>query len=101
MSDLAEAIYIQQLSGSGAGINPVTGRIEVGGIVWLLRAAQPVGPVKTIAARIASTEVCPAHPPSTSTATGGFGLTHVRHPTIEPAGWLGRPGPACGHRPTR
>ena len=49
MSDLAEAVYIQQLSGSSAGINPVTGRIDVGGIGWLLQAGQPVGRVETIA----------------------------------------------------
>jgi PmbA protein len=49
MSDLDEAVYIQQLSGSGAGINAVTGRIDVGGIGWLLRAGQIVGPVPTVA----------------------------------------------------
>jgi PmbA protein len=43
-----EAIYIQQLSGSGAGINPVTGRVNVGAVGALLRAGEPAGRVDTI-----------------------------------------------------
>ena len=58
MSDLAEAVYIQQLSGSSAGINPVTGRIDVGGIGWLLQAGQPVGRVETIAISRSLTAFC-------------------------------------------
>jgi PmbA protein len=42
-SRLDEAIYIQQLSGSGAGINPVTGRVNVGAVGALLRAGEPAG----------------------------------------------------------
>ncbi len=48
LSNLPEAVYIQQLSGSRAGINAVTGRIDVGGIGWLMRDGQPAGPVKTV-----------------------------------------------------
>ena len=58
MSDLAEVVYIQQLSGSSAGINPVTGRIDVGGIGWLLQAGQPVGRVETIAISRSLTAFC-------------------------------------------
>jgi PmbA protein len=47
-SQLDEAIYIQQLSGSGAGINAVTGRVNVGGVGALLRAGEPAGRVDTI-----------------------------------------------------
>jgi len=49
MSNLDEAVYIQQLSGSGAGINAVTGRVDVGGVGWLLRRGQVVGRVETVA----------------------------------------------------
>lgn len=48
LDGLNEAVYIQQLSGSGAGINPVTGRIDVGAVGWLLRDGQPVGRLDTI-----------------------------------------------------
>lgn len=42
-------MYIQQHAGGGAVINPVTGRVDVGGVGWLLRAGQVVGPVPTVA----------------------------------------------------
>jgi PmbA protein len=48
MSGLDEAIYIQQLSGSGAGINPVTGRVNVGVLGAVLLAGEPAGRVDTI-----------------------------------------------------
>jgi predicted Zn-dependent protease len=41
-------IYIQQLSGSGAGINPVTGRVNVGAVGALLRGGEPSGRVDAI-----------------------------------------------------
>jgi PmbA protein len=47
-SRLDEAIYVQQLSGSGSGINPVTGRVNVGAVCVLLRAGEPAGRVDTI-----------------------------------------------------
>lgn len=47
-ADLDEAVYIQQLSGAGAGINAVNGRIDVGGVAWLLRGGQIAGRVGTI-----------------------------------------------------
>jgi PmbA protein len=48
MSELGDVIYIQQLSGSGAGINPVTGRVNVGAVGALLRAGEPSGRVDAI-----------------------------------------------------
>jgi PmbA protein len=49
MSSIDEAVYVQQLSGSGAGINAVTGRVDVGGVGWLLRRGQVLGRVETVA----------------------------------------------------
>ncbi|MEJ7708079.1 MAG: metallopeptidase TldD-related protein [Nocardioidaceae bacterium] len=48
LSGLDEAVYLQQLSGSGAGINPVTGRVDVGGVGGLLRRGQIVGRIDTV-----------------------------------------------------
>ncbi|HVQ86930.1 MAG TPA: TldD/PmbA family protein [Actinomycetes bacterium] len=49
LSGGGRAIYIQQLTGAGAGINSVTGRIDVGGVGWLLEDGQNVGPISTVA----------------------------------------------------
>jgi len=38
-----DAVYIQQLSGSGSGINAVTGGVDVGGSGWIWRDGQPAG----------------------------------------------------------
>ncbi|MBA3234205.1 MAG: TldD/PmbA family protein [Propionibacteriales bacterium] len=48
LASVDEAVYIQQLSGSGAGINPVTGRVDVGGVGWLLRNGEVVGRLDTV-----------------------------------------------------
>jgi PmbA protein len=48
LSGLDEAVYVQQLSGSGSGINPVTGRVDVGGVGWLLRRGAPAGRLDTV-----------------------------------------------------
>ncbi len=45
--NIGDAVVVQQLTGAGSGINPVTGRINVGAVGWLLRDGQPVGPVPT------------------------------------------------------
>lgn len=39
----ADGILVRQLSGEGAGIRPVTGRIDVGGVAHLLRDGAPAG----------------------------------------------------------
>jgi len=49
MSNSGRAIYIQQLAGAGAGINSVTGRVNVGGVGWLLEDGENVGPISTVA----------------------------------------------------
>ncbi len=43
-----EAVYIQSLTGSGSGINATTGRVNVGGIGWLLRDGEPAGRLPTV-----------------------------------------------------
>lgn len=43
-----DAVYLQQLSGAGMGIDAVTGRVDVGGVGWLLRRGEPVGPLATV-----------------------------------------------------
>lgn len=48
MSGLDQAIYIQQLSGAGVGINAVTGRVDVGGVGWLSRNGQFAGRVNVV-----------------------------------------------------
>jgi PmbA protein len=47
VADVGDAVYLQQLSGAGSGINPVTGRIDVGGVGWLLRDGEAAGRVAT------------------------------------------------------
>ena len=42
------AAYVQQVSGSVAGISPVTGRVSLGGVGYLLRAGEPVGRLPTM-----------------------------------------------------
>lgn len=48
VADVQNAVYVQQLTGAGSGINAVTGRIDVGGVGWLLRDGQAAGPVATV-----------------------------------------------------
>jgi len=48
LTDVGDAVYVQQLTGAGSGINSVTGRIDVGGIGWLLRDGEAAGRVATI-----------------------------------------------------
>jgi predicted Zn-dependent protease len=43
IASAGRALYIQQLAGAGAGIDPITGRVEVGGVGWLLDDGQNVG----------------------------------------------------------
>ncbi|MFY9913954.1 MAG: TldD/PmbA family protein [Nocardioidaceae bacterium] len=43
-----EAVYIQSLTGAGSGINALTGRVNVGGIGWLMRDGQPMGRLPTV-----------------------------------------------------
>ncbi len=43
-----EAVYIQQVTGGGSGINAITGRVNVGGIGWLMRDGQPAGRLPTL-----------------------------------------------------
>lgn len=43
-----EAVYIQQLTGGGSGINASTGRVNVGGIGFLMRDGRPAGRLPTL-----------------------------------------------------
>ena len=45
---VGDAVYIQGLTGAGSGINSVTGRVDVGGVGWLLQNGAPAGPVATV-----------------------------------------------------
>jgi len=45
---LDEAVYIQQLAGAGSGINPVTGRVNVGGVAWSLRHGEVAGRIEVV-----------------------------------------------------
>lgn len=42
-----DAVYLQQLSGGQSGISSITGRVNVGGVGWLLRAGYPAGRLPT------------------------------------------------------
>jgi predicted Zn-dependent protease len=43
-----EAVYVQQVSGSVAGISAVTGRVSLGGVGYLLRDGEPAGRLPTL-----------------------------------------------------
>lgn len=43
LTDVGDAVYIQQLAGAGPGINAVTGRVDVGCVGWRLSDGVPVG----------------------------------------------------------
>lgn len=55
LTDVGDAVHVQQLSSAGTGINAVTGRVDVGCVGWLLRDGVPVG-------RIASTPLSSSLP---------------------------------------
>lgn len=50
-ADGGNATYLQQVSGSGAGISPATGRVSLGGVGFVIRDGEPAGriPAKPIA----------------------------------------------------
>ncbi len=43
-----DAVYLQQLTGSQSGISSITGRVNVGGLGWLMRNGQPAGRLPTL-----------------------------------------------------
>jgi PmbA protein len=48
LADVGDAVYVQQLAGAGSGISPVTGRVDVGGVGWLLRGGEAAGRIPTV-----------------------------------------------------
>lgn len=45
---IGNATYLQQVSGGGAGISPVTGRVNLGGIGYVIRDGEPAGRLPTV-----------------------------------------------------
>jgi len=42
------AVYVQEISGAGSGINPVTGQVDLGGRGWLWREGEPAGRLENL-----------------------------------------------------
>jgi predicted Zn-dependent protease len=48
MRDTPSAVYVQEISGAGSGINPVTGQVDLGGRGWLWRDGEPAGRLENL-----------------------------------------------------
>jgi PmbA protein len=46
--DTGNATYLQQVTGSGTGISPVTGRVSLGGVGFVMRDGEPAGRLPTV-----------------------------------------------------
>lgn len=46
--ETGEAVYLQQVSGSVAGISTVTGKVSLGGIGYVIRDGEPAGRLSTV-----------------------------------------------------
>ena len=82
----ADAVLVRQLSGEGAGIRPVTGRVDVGLVACLLRDGVPAGRLPVLPLSTTLGELW-----SAVVAVSGDGRTVPGFPVVAPTVML-RPG---------
>ncbi|MGY1717255.1 TldD/PmbA family protein [Geodermatophilus sp. SYSU D01106] len=83
---VGDAVVVRQLSGEGAGVRPVTGRIDVGAVAHLLRDGRPAGRLPVLPLATTLGELWGA-----VVAVAGDGIALPASPVLAPTVML-RPG---------